>query len=388
MKRYLLIVSAALLMLSGCTYPYETELSSEYGGVVIEGEILIGDYSDFTMSRRFSLSSDEEEIIKSSYVPAEFSVEDSQGKIYKSEGISDSVYGYGLKASKIDLRNADPSLSYRLHAVNGETGKEYVSDWLEVEPGVVIDNMSYAPDSLAANMDFRISFHAPARNANFMVKLQETWEYRSMYRAQVYYKEGELYPYLNGENTYFCWNSNYLGKFVMLSSEELSDDAIVDHYLSSVPKQDRRLSYIYSLEATVIPLSKEAYIYWNYLKTLSEYSGSLFAPNPSDMKGNLYSVSDPEENVTGYISATHVSKSRVFFDNDQEAFYVEPHRDPEYNTFQVAKEEFKKYYWSGYRPVSGSSEMTGYWWAPARCVDCTFEGGTKNKPDYWPNDDK
>ena len=389
MKRLFITLAEVLLLASACTYPYETVLDTESEGIVIEGEILIGDVAEFAMSRKFPLSSDYDEIEQNIYVPADFTVEDSQGRLYedKEETVT---YGYGVHYSLVDLTTADPTLSYRLHAVNRMTGKEYVSDWTEVERSVVIDNMSYVPDSTATKMNFRMSFHAPAHSTNFMVKLRENWEYRSMYNAEIYYtpfNEG-VRKFQDGENIYYCWNEKYLGKFVMLSTEELSEDVIVNYFLTSVPKTSRKLSYIYSLEATVIPLSKEAYLYWDYLKTLSEYSGSLFAPNPSDMRGNLHSVDDPDEIVTGYVSATEVSKSRVFFNNDIEAFYIQPHVTEDEYMIPVTPDNFSYYYnRKKYLPVSGTP-MQGYYWAPARCVDCRMEGGTKNKPAWWPNDDK
>ena len=393
MKRIIITLGVVLLALSGCTYPYETILDTESDGIVIEGEILIGDVAEFAMTRKFSLSTEMEEIVDNISIPADFVVEDSQGHLYRS-GDRTVNYGYGVNYYLVDLTDADPSLSYRLHATNRANGKEYVSEWSEVERGVVIDNMIYAPDSLGTSMDFRMSFHAPAQNANYMVKLRENWEYHSIYQAELYYYydlvtlRDSLLPFENGENTYYCWNENYLGKFVMLSAEELSDAVIVDHYLHSVPKTSRKLSYLYCLEATVIPLSKDAYTYWNYLKTLSEYSGSLFAPNPSDMRGNLYSASDPDEIVTGYVSATQAAKSRLFFDNSVEEFYIYPHVGLDEAMVPIDQSDFAWYYnHEKYLPVYGEP-MQGYFWAPRRCVDCRLEGGNKNKPAWWPNDHK
>ena len=378
----MLIALAAVI--AGCTYPYEAELDTDGGGIVIEGEILIGDVSEFTMSRLFPLEATYEDIVASAPVNAVFSVEDSDGKVYPGTSVSPST-------QNVDLTLADPSLKYRLHAINEDTGKRYVSEWLDVEGAAVIDGMSYTPNEDFGKMDFRISFHAPGHNSNFMVKLHEDWEYKSLYQAELYYDPDydEVKKFSVDQNIYYCWKSNFLGKFVMLSTEELSDDVIVDHYLSSVSLYDKRLSYIYALEATVIPLSKDAYSYWNYLKLLSDYSGSLFAPNPSDMRGNLRAVDDPDENVTGYVSATEVSKRRLFYFNDVEDMYIAPRRNPSDTLAQVSPDMFYYYYYQlRYLPVNGDPLQGGWFWANRDCVDCRLEGGTKNKPAWWPNNDR
>jgi len=41
---------------------------------------------------------------------------------------------------------------------------------------------------------------------------------------------------------------------------------------------------------------------------------------------------------------------------------------------------------AGYGIEYRDTERSTYICAPIRCLDCTFRGGTKNKPDFWPND--
>ena len=51
---------------------------------------------------------------------------------------------------------------------------------------------------------------------------------------------------------------------------------------------------------------------------------------------------------------------------------------------EMIMKDFYKYY----RPIGiGNTEEHPHWIA-GYCVDCTMNGGRKNKPDYWPNDHK
>ena len=47
--------------------------------------------------------------------------------------------------------------------------------------------------------------------------------------------------------------------------------------------------------------------------------------------------------------------------------------------------KMRRYYYGGYDVVFLDNMTNITSWSERRCVDCRVKGGTKEKPDYWPN---
>ena len=82
MKKIAAYFLAGCLALS-CIYPYEAELDSIEGALVIEGDILLGNVSSFRLSYVQPL---DEAFGIGSTVPGVVWVEDDKGGIYRSDG--------------------------------------------------------------------------------------------------------------------------------------------------------------------------------------------------------------------------------------------------------------------------------------------------------------
>jgi hypothetical protein len=75
---------------------------------------------------------------------------------------------------------------------------------------------------------------------------------------------------------------------------------------------DIRISYVYSMELIQQSLTKEGYQYWENIRKISDDIGGIFAPQPSEIKGNLKSINTEDQTIIGYISASTVNKKRIF----------------------------------------------------------------------------
>jgi len=102
--------------------------------------------------------------------------------------------------------------------------------------------------------------------------------------------------------------------------------------------------------------------------------GSLFAPIPSEMNGNITNVSSTKKAI-GYVDVSIPSKKTLFI-SSQEAGY-----EPSGKSCEVLDYSKTGY---GIFQLDNSGAVTS--WAPVECIDCTRNGGTKNKPAFWPND--
>jgi hypothetical protein len=148
-------------------------------------------------------------------------------------------------------------------------------------------------------------------------------------------------------------------------------------------------------------ITKEAYIYWSALKKNTDEIGGIFAPQPSEMYGNIHCISDPEAKVLGFISAGIVSTKRIFVPTADVGIYQSfPCTFLDINdAFDALNPpSFSKIYDLGFvfgelidesllitMPNPASWTLYVVNWIPIACVDCRMRG-TKNKPSFWPND--
>lgn len=394
-RRFILLLACLpmLLFAGSCIYDYTPVVEASTSTVVIEGDILVGGYTDVRLSLTRPLDTEFSEMSQNEWPEdARAWVESSSGARYEGVG------------SRIDTRSADPSLEYRLHVYY--KGRTYVSEWTPVVRSAEIDSVSYTISDDRMNLTVEVSSHGGADNVYYRWTAKEDWEYHTPNNASHYfipaytYDHGKLYenstivPFQNGENTYYCWDSGRVRDLLIASTEPLSENRLIRHPLFALSCYDQRISFIYSLELTQEALSETAYRYWETMKRNSGDVGGLFSPEPFEMRGNIVNLEDPDEAVVGYISATVPEIRRIFINSEQIGFARIPASDREvYNITPLhsQKKEWNKLYTSGYAVFvhTENGKPDEFDWLPRRCVDCRVWGrGTKNKPEYWPNDHK
>ena len=392
----ILLLMTALLAAVSCIYDFNPDLQGRGGVLVVEGDILIGDFTVVRISRSMDLTTDVTAGRHFEHVSASCFVEASDG----------TVYGNG--SSRIDTRPADPSLEYRL-VVRTETG-EYVSEWARPLRASAIDSLSYSISPDATTMWVEVSAHGERDNIYYRWIGEETWEYHAPFHATHYFvprgtiHKGEVMPrdtvvaYEHGEDAYFCWRSGVVNSVLVASTGDLSENRLVRHRLYSMDRYDQKISYLYSVDLTQEALSEAAYKYWTLLEKNSNDVGGLFSPEPMEMRGNIVNVNDPEEMVLGYVSVTVPARTRYFIISHDTSFPRTRRSDYDYEPVYVLKKDWRRYYSNNYDvymehnaddPGRDQQANDEFDWLPARCVKCwLWSSGTKNKPSYWPNDDK
>jgi len=183
---------------------------------------------------------------------------------------------------------------------------------------------------------------------------------------------------------------------IISSSAKLTHNVIKNHKIHSFQPNNSRYSYLYSILVKQYKIDREAYSYFDVLQRAVDEAGSIFAPQPVDKAGNIQCLTNPDETVIGYISVSKETTCRMFI----------PMAELELNRFQDFAFDWnctweiigRFHYGIGVRPEPRNAyydwrrgyydgDGPGYYvFAPLYCVDCTFRGGTKTKPDFWPND--
>ena len=395
MKKSLLFLLLALTTFcaGSCIYDFNPDLKGQAGYLVIEGDILVGDYTNVSVRMSEPLKRDGESTGSTVTVRRAY-VEGSDGKTYGNGG----PWG-------IDTRSADPKQNYRL-VIEIEGRGTYTSEWAPVVQTAQIDSVAWTISDDSETMTVDVS--ASGEGSRYYRWLaQQTWEYHAAYQASHFYvPSGSILKgqpvdrdtvamYENGENIYWCWNSSSIPDLMMATTIEYSENRIIRKPLYDMDRYDQRCMYLYSLYLIQEGISEEAWRYYEAMRNNSTDVGGLFSPEPSEMRGNIYNTNDPSELVLGYVCVSAPQTRRVFIDMTnfgrmpRDAFDIEP--------VYVNKSDWRRRYrdgWLVYALHTDEGAGTGreteadyeFDWLPKRCVDCRMQNGTKTKPDYWPND--
>lgn len=406
--RHIFVFLLCAWVSASCIYDFDPQIDGEGGYMIVSGDLVIGTVSSVSLSYSWSLvdttatSQERMQVLRAS----KMHVEDSQGGRYENfythwdplapymPSLQGSPYG------SFDLREADPSLEYRLVIENANG--TYASSWSKALSPGVIDSLSFRINDNRTFMHILVSAHGDGQeDAYYRWTVTENWEYHSdveslfkvvrtgEYPNYVY----DLEPYSLDENIYYCWSSGTRGEILTASIADLTEDRLVDHQLYSLGNRDERLSVLYAAIVQQSRISGEAYRYWETMRQNGTDIGGLFSPEPYEHRGNVVNLDHPEELVLGYVDVQSTIRDTLFVENAKTRFYRSSREPlPAPDTLSTP-DEWKKAFETGFLPgVDVYHDLTGrllgYEWWPARCVDCRYRGGTKDKPSWWPNSHK
>ena len=379
-----------LLLLTGCIYPFSVEKGdAEFSDIVVSGDILIGEQSRIKLEYVYPVGTFPTEMLKD-FPEGTLTIENDGGATWKGKYQSKGLYTF-------ETADAPASGRYRLHILSG--GAEYASDWMGVKQSPSIHKLRADCDGnyvhISMDLDGADSLW------NFRWDYDQTWEYHADYYPDLMFIPGlperdrenpqKIYRLPTPEEDYYyCWTSAPSVEPGLASAEGQSINSVKNARVLSISCTDMRISTLYCIDVTASGISAGGRAYLQHMHDISNETGSLFSPTPSEMTGNIRCISDPTLQAIGYIDAVCRTTARLFigpeyyhmaYDPAQWLFYPEPDEDGMYN--------FDHFF--GYAsPVScpDTPTKTNVKWGPKRCVDCRELKGSKDKPDWWPNDHK
>jgi hypothetical protein len=284
---------------------------------------------------------------------------------------------------------------YRLR-IKTVDGKEYVSDFSNYRTTPEIDSLSWKRNS--DGVKIYINTHDDQIQPGYYYwKYEETWEIHSTYYTSLeyLYVPGSLIPYgvsyRNRDQSpdttlYKCWEDVLSSNINIGSSEKLSRDLIY-FPIMSIDAQSRKLSVLYSIKVRQYAVSKDAYNYLKILKTNSEDIGSIFAPQPSELTGNIHCISNPSEKAIGFIEITQEKQSkRLFISNSELPGWGYKQQCAEYiiqNNPESVKDNGDLNPTTPYEFGAFGSIKSFYATPEITCMDCRLYGSSI-KPAFWP----
>lgn len=390
MKRLLPIL--LLLALDACIYPFDIKQDDvEIKHLVVSGDITIGEPTRITLGYVYPVGTPSGTMLKD-YPKGSLTIEGDGGFACKGEYLARGTYEF-------DTSSAPPDQRYRLH-VKLNDAREFASPWQGVNQAPVVSGLQAEPSE--TGLALYISLDGADSLWNFRWDYTETWEYHADFIPVLMFVPGlpapdnedpsKIYREPDpSEDYYYCWSSRNSVEPGLASAEGQSGNVVKDRLIMTIPFTDKRISTLYCLDVTVSGLSSGGRAYLQHLHDISNNTGSLFSPTPSDMPGNITCLSDPSQVALGYLSVVQRTTSRLFvpptyyrqgYDPDALLFYPAPDEDGRYMFDQVYITD------SPVRFSGDAPTLTNVPWAPKRCVDCRAQGGTKNKPEWWPNSHK
>ena len=227
-----------------------------------------------------------------------------------------------------------------------------------------------------------VSTHnAPDRSSYFRWMYKENWEVKAeiFMAAEKMGNTVVIYDLLTSNNWYYCWGKDSSKVISLGSSDRLTQNVIANKSIASYHPSDRRFSMLYHAEVEQYALHREAYDYYFNLQKNIEESGSLFAPIPSEMKGNIRCVTDPEVPVIGFVEVATVTRLKRFFPEIEKVYEAEVTGCASTIVQGSEYDNNPDYGYVSYNPMNAESNT----YALKRCMDCG-RFGSKQKPSWWP----
>ena len=371
MKKIALYI-AALASVSACIYPYSPDISSEVNHtLVVEGEILVGGTSTIKLSYLEPLGG------SSNMTPAGRAwIEDENGKTYQSANPS-------LMTNVISVPTDDAVTGIKYRSVIEVDGQQYSSDWVEPLTPPVIENVHFSADE--KDVYVLADINAGNSGSGYVgFTYEEDWEFHADFipEAEIDPKTWEYNYMIAVFPPYWCYKHANAEGAVLVNYSTTDGTVIKDCVVKTFPRTNSRNHKKYYILVKAYNMSEEAFRYDNYIEELSSVGGNLFSPEPGQMEGNLHCDTDAKQKVLGMVRAAQMSSKRASIRTE---FLIEP--EPNYRGLVIPRpDEYEHlYYVSNYRPAVtvtvGDEEGLG--WGPERCIDCTKDGGTLEKPSFW-----
>ena len=383
-----LLYCLLILLVTGCRERYDAPVQSPVTGyLVVEGVINSGpDSTVITLSRTTKFENKNRVYEKGAQV--------------KLEGEDNTQYSLAEKGQGQYIAgnlNLDANKKYRLR-ITATGGKVYLSDFAMVKTNPPIDSISWKIEN--NGLQLYISTHDPLNNTlYYQWTYDETWQITSTYfsflkyyvthsstKGDIYsvgYSDSSTFSYKPGITT--CWQFNVPTSLFLGSTAKLNKDMV---YLpvTFIPAGSIKLSVLYSIHMKQYAWTKEGYAFLETMKKNTESTGSIFDPQPSELKGNIHCITDASEPVIGYFNICPVQEKRIFIENGDVPGWG-------YNSgcYDVLVENISDSIKlkglilmpTVVQTISPFGGIVDFKAAPAECVDCTLRG-TNKKPAYWP----
>lgn len=372
-----------LISLSACIDPYtHPKVAESVPLLVVDGFINPTDSSKITLSysQNLSFTQPSSPIYETD---AEVWIEDELENKYYLTG--DNLGHYYLTPNSINISIS----AYRLKIILANQ-KEYESEFVPVLTSPAIDTIIWATTN-NGEIDVKVSTHNTNNETGYYRWIfDETWEYYSAFHSTLVLNPPSTRPQMREDNLSRCWRRDFSTDISIESTARFSENKVSDFAIQRIKLNSERLRVKYSILVKQQTLTSDAYNYWKQIKKTNEDLGTIFGPLPTEVIGNIRSISNPDERVVGFFSITSMSTRRFFITPQELPTPPLPYETP-YGSCELREVPAGNI--SDVVPgvhlfvdpiyADGSELIIAYTYSTRYCVDCRVSGGTIIKPEFW-----
>jgi len=373
------------LLVTACVSEFKAKLSSTGEQLlIVDGTIMEDTTVTFYLSKSFSMDSPT--------VPSDIFDIAANVTIIGSNGYESApATSLGKGAYAINVGELDDSVNYGIRIEYD--GNTYQSTLAKPISTPEIDSVSWTQPVKDGAVSFRVSTHDDTGEARFFLwNYIENWEITAYYNVSVFYNPTTDNFYSAGSTPYYyCWKSNVPREFLIGTTESLRENSIINKEIYNCPPGDDRFSYLYCVTVNQRAISKAAFEYYQNKIVINNEMGGLFTPQPSELTGNITCVTDPSKKAMGYVETVkNTEQKRIFIYPNQVTMPGVLSFCSTITTDSVLSlsGSFSRAYYSGYRLIDFDPAGNPADWSTVNCTECTANGGSKSKPDFWPNEDQ
>ena len=377
---------------SSCVYDYDPKDDNIQGLenplVVIDGDIIVGGITRVSIGLTQPLSGDEEDLAP---LGAAVWVESEDGELLSGVMLEDKVNEFEINTEMLDIYGR-----YRL-GVSVPGKGEYISAFKGVLVAPAIDSVSWSVARDSSYVRIEVTTHDSNTDEKLYCKwiYSEDWESNSRFHAELdYVAKTRSMVKLDSEEMKkrsICFSKAESSGTYIANTEKLKENLIYKSVVKEITNTDTRLTGLYAINVTQKALDREAYIYWDNVKNNSNGTGGIFAPQPSNVRGNITCTTNEREVVLGYVNVTTVTHKMLFVDWEKERIFFTDCKEQLIPQFlPPAKPDgeptplWPAYYSEGYRPIRFNGDSTDeVYWAMEKCTDCRVFSNS-SRPDFWP----
>jgi hypothetical protein len=371
------------IMLHSCIMPYEPHiLSKDINKYVVSGQVTDnGDYQIVSISRASSVGEPQ-------YIPVpncNVRILDDTGNEFQMEESSPGVYKV-----QINRNYLNPGTSYKVSILTSD-GVNIESDFDRMSECPVVDSVYYirrenltkSQGQVTNGLQFYVDLNCGNINSHFFRwEAIETWEHHAPYPREWYYDGTVHHIWPPDSSRIVCWSTELVRNIFTLSTLGLVENKYFMFPIHLVDNHTSKLMYGYSLLINQIAMSEAAYAYWDQLRINSFEQGGLYEKQPLSIRGNLHNITNPDQVILGFFSASSVKSKRIFISDVKDfAFdfttYCAPDTLRVGGLHSIDPSEYPAFL-AGNKLKFFMIQLSQY------CVDCMALGGTTIKPAFWP----
>lgn len=382
-----LILTSALWVQS-CIESYEFEAETFENALVVDGRITneLGRHS-VSLTRTFKFEENGPTAESNARVSVvteqeEFLFEEAEPGIYLSrkefKAFPNTKYQLRIETTGGLLYESEPEVLPRESQIEEITAARVTNS--QGESGVALQVYSN---------------ELPGEAAYFRYEYEEDFKIQSPMIANYNLEivDGEIAKVPKVKEEYTCYGQDASIDINIVNTSSFNRNRVGGHVIKFLDRGDPKIAHRYSMLVRQFVISQQAYAYYNILKELSQ-SESLFSQNqPGFLKGNIFSLSNPDESVIGFFSVASETSKRTFFTFED---FFDPmegkgslakncdiQRPEVPKLIELIKIGSVKFLEPIQAPAEPDDEGSGpYRVVPTRCMDCTVYG-TNEVPEFW-----